>query len=92
MIQLRISQSKKSNNQNCLIHFIKNTITKNNLQNKKTKNTSTNIIYMEDNNVQIVHFKKNKKTTFFLSEFFNIEKRGEEQYGVKEKSYRKEKV
>lgn len=36
MIQLRISLSKKSNNQYGLIHFIKNTITKNNLQKNKT--------------------------------------------------------
>lgn len=56
MIQLRISQSKKSYNQYGLIHFIKNTIAKNNLQKKQnTKNTSTNTIFMEDNNVQIVH-------------------------------------
>lgn len=56
MIQLRISLSKKSNNQYGLIHFIKNTITKYNLQKNHTKNTSTNTLFMEDNNVQIVPF------------------------------------
>lgn len=85
MIQLRISQSKKSNNQYGLIHFIKNTITKNNLQKKQnTKNTSTNTIFMEDNNVQIVHFKK--KINYILSfRIYQHLKKWREQYGVKEK-------
>lgn len=79
----RGEEQKKLNNQNNLIYFIKNRTAKNNFK-KKTMHTSTSTALIEDNNVQIIHILKKHLHSFFPN-FINIVKRGEEQYGIKEK-------